>query len=142
MRKLACVCAVLGALVAIGSETPALAATGQCFDAYGRPAGPPHNTDNPPYGLICSVYRQGGHCTGVQPSWAQHNCGLGPRYHGYRGSPSRHYDYGPRGDYDRRYYRQRKEQQYDPYPHRNVPGLGSCVFPDPARCYEHQNAPR
>ncbi len=91
MRKLALVTAALGALSAIPAESPAMAAVGQCFNAYGRPVGPAHNTDNPPYGLICSVYRRGGYCTGVQPSWAENNCGIGPRYH-----------YGP---YQDRYYR-------------------------------------
>jgi hypothetical protein len=100
MRKLAAAAAVLGALVAIGAEQPAVAAVGQCFDASGRPVGPPHNTDNPPYGLICSVYRRGGHCTHVQPQWAESNCGLAPRYRyrdnryddGYRRYRRRDYD--------------------------------------------------
>ena len=80
MKKLATVTAALVALFAIGAESPANAAMGQCFDAYGRPVGPPHNTDNPPYGLICSVYRRGGRCTHVQDGWAISNCGLAPRY--------------------------------------------------------------
>jgi hypothetical protein len=83
----------------LGVESPAIAATGQCFDAYGRPVGPPHNTDNPPYGLICSVYRRGGTCTHVQEQWAQSNCGLAPRYR-YR--DDRYRDDYPR--YRRRYY--------------------------------------
>ena len=93
MKKIAWVTAALGALMAIGAESPAMAAVGQCFDARGRPFGPPHNTDNPPYGMICDAYRRGGYCTGVQPSWAQNNCGFRPRY-----------NYGPYYDRDR-YYR-------------------------------------
>src|SRR5262245_14195725 len=102
MKKLAYVTAVLGALAALGAaQSPAAAAVGQCFDAYGRPAGPPHNTDNPPYGLICSVYRAGGSCTHVQPGWAESNCGYAPRYshydgRGYYDAPQyspRHYNY-------------------------------------------------
>lgn len=95
MRTLASMTAALGLLGAIAAVNPAAAATGQCFDAYGRPVGPPHDTDNPPYGLICSVYRQGGQCTHVQPQWAYSNCGIAPRY-GYR----RQYDHGRRYDYD------------------------------------------
>src|SRR5690349_21172844 len=83
MRKLACLAAALGALFVAGAESPAFAAMGQCFDAYGRPVGAPHNTDNPPYAFICSVYRRGGQCTSVQPGWAESNCGFGPRYYRY-----------------------------------------------------------
>jgi hypothetical protein len=99
MRKLACLAAALGALVVIGAESPAFAAMGQCFDAYGRPVGPPHNTDNPPYGFICSVYRRGGQCTHVQPTWAENNCGLAPRYR-YRDDRYRYRDDYRRGRYD------------------------------------------
>ena len=97
MKTLACVTVALGMFGAIAAVNPAAAATGQCFDAYGRPVGPPHDTDNPPYGLICSVYRQGGQCTHVQYSWAVGNCGLAPRHQGYR----EHYDYAPRPSYRR-----------------------------------------
>jgi hypothetical protein len=72
---------------------------GQCFDGYGRPIGGPYNTDNPPYGMICSAFRRGGSCTGVQASWAESNCGLAPRYR-YR--DDRYRDDYPR--YRRRYY--------------------------------------
>jgi hypothetical protein len=111
MKKLATLTAVLaavGALGAMGAPSPAMAAMGQCFDAYGRPAGPPHNTDNPPYGMICNVYRQGGQCTHVQPGWAESNCGIAPRYR-------RQYEYNPRYNYNR--YdgneRQRRRQERD-----------------------------
>lgn len=99
MRKLACITAALGAAIAIGAESPAMAAVGQCFDAYGRAVGPPHDTDNPPYAMICSVYRRGGHCTHVQPQWAESNCGLAPRYR-YR------------DDRDYRDYRRRDHYRY------------------------------
>jgi len=100
MKTRVSVTAALGLLGAIATANPASAAMGQCFDAYGRPVGPPHNTDNPPYGLICSVYRQGGQCTHVQYNWAVNNCGLAPRYQGYR----EYYDYTPRPSYRSRHY--------------------------------------
>lgn len=106
MKTLACLTATLGLLGAIAAVNPAAAAAGQCFDAYGRPVGPPHNTDNPPYGLICSVYRQGGQCTHVQPQWAEANCGIGPR-HGY--SPN--HGYQPNYGYQPRY-RYQREREY------------------------------
>ena len=96
MKKLSCVTAALVALFAIGAESPANAAMGQCFDAYGRPVGPPHSTDNPPYSLICSVFAQGGQCTGVDPAWAASNCGWSPSY----------YDKG---------YQYRDDPRYKPY---------------------------
>ena len=92
MKKLACVTAALGALVMIGVGGPASAAMGQCFDAHGRPVGPPHDTDNPPYGMICSIYAQGGQCTHVQPGWAESNCAYAPRYRSQ-------YHYDPKPDY-------------------------------------------
>ena len=102
-----------GALALIGLGTPALAAMGQCYDAYGRPVGPPHNTDNPPYDLICRAYRIGGSCTHVQPGWAESNCGVGPRYPAYRASP---YTYGP-GFRERPYrYDPRDPRAYTPHP--------------------------
>jgi hypothetical protein len=116
MKTLASMTAALGLLGAIAAVNPAAAATGQCFDAYGRPVGPPHDTDHPPYGLICSVYRQGGQCTHVQPQWAYSNCGIAPR-HGYHG----HYDRYPRHrsreyDYGRRYYNRGSPVVPPPYP--------------------------
>lgn len=100
MRKLASVIASLTALAGVGAQSPADAAVGQCFDAYGRPFGPPHNTDNPPYGLICQAYRRGGHCTHVGAGWAESNCG------GLRQRPSYQY----RNDDDR--YRRRYQEHY------------------------------
>lgn len=106
MKTLATVTAALGLLGALATANPAAAGMGQCFDGYGRPMGPPYSTDNPPYGQICQVYRQGGQCTGVQPNWAANNCGFQPRYY------NRGYDYdrGPRyrsrrDDYEYRYRR-------------------------------------
>jgi len=103
MKTLAIATAALSVLGAITVANPASAATGQCFDAYGRPFGPPHNTDNPPYALLCQAYRIGGHCTHVGPGWAENTCpGVAPRS-GYRYDDdrhpryrSRHHDYGPR----------------------------------------------
>jgi hypothetical protein len=95
--------AALGLLGAIAAVNPAAAATGQCFDAYGRPVGPPHSTDNPPYALICSVYRRGGHCTHVTQQWTNSECGLTPRYQ-YR-------DYRYRDEY-RGYNRRRYYNEY------------------------------
>jgi hypothetical protein len=92
MRKLATITA---AVAALAIQSPATAAMGQCFDAYGRPYGPPHNTDNPPYAMICQAYRIGGHCTQVGAGWAESNCGIGPRYRDqgrYKSAP-RGYDY-------------------------------------------------
>jgi hypothetical protein len=105
MRKLAYAVAALAALGAIGAATPANAAVGQCFDAYGRPMGPPHDTKNPPYGLICQAYRAGGSCTHVQPRWAANNCGLnyGPRYR-YRDDYRYRRDHYDDGYRYRRYY--------------------------------------
>jgi hypothetical protein len=106
MRKLALVAAAIGLLGALGAATPSLAATGQCFDAYGRPLGPPYNTDNPPYGTFCAAFRQGGSCTGVSPSWAESNCGYSPRRY-YRDDG---YRYRNR-DYDGRRYNQDNYRQ-------------------------------
>lgn len=94
MRKLAVVTitAAIGLLGALAVATPALAAVGQCFDAYGRRVGPPHNTDNPPYAMICDVYRRGGSCTHVGAGWAESNCGYNtPRYQ-YRDDRYRYRD--------------------------------------------------
>lgn len=135
MRKLLWAAAAMGALGAAATGAPAFAAVGQCFDAYGRPFGPPHNTDNPPYDLICRAYAIGGSCTHVQPGWAQANCGFGPRYPRYRVSP---YTYGPgfperpRGYYPRnpRGYIQHPEPGQPPMPN---PGCGMTGQP---RCPE------
>lgn len=101
MRKLALVTvgAAIGLLGAVAVETPAFAGVGQCFDAYGRALGPPYNTDNPPYGMFCSAYRQGGSCTGVPPTWAENNCGYTPRYRNYRDDRYRYRDDGYRYRY-------------------------------------------
>lgn len=104
MKTIAIATAALSVLGAIAVANPASAATGQCFDAYGRPFGPPHNTDHPPYALLCQAFRIGGHCTHVPQQWAESNCGLAPRY-GYRNDDddghrphyrSRQYDHSPR----------------------------------------------
>jgi hypothetical protein len=105
MKTIAIATAALSVLGAIAVATPASAAVGQCFDAYGRPLGPPHNTDNPPYALLCQAYRIGGHCTHVGAGWAESTCpGMAPRY-GYRNYHddgyrpryrSRQYDHSPR----------------------------------------------
>ncbi|HEY7608383.1 MAG TPA: hypothetical protein VIF14_04055 [Alphaproteobacteria bacterium] len=141
MRKIGCAAIMLGALAVAGAESSAFAAMGQCYDAYGRPVGPPHNTDNPPYDLICRVYRIGGSCTHVQPAWAENNCGPGPRYPLYRRSP---YTYGPGFPERPRYYHPgypSPAQPYQQYPHTGTPGMGSCPFPDIERCHEGQRAP-
>ncbi|HEY7609380.1 MAG TPA: hypothetical protein VIF14_09125 [Alphaproteobacteria bacterium] len=139
MKKLATVTAALVALFAIGAESPANAALGQCFDAYGRPVGPPHSTDNPPYGLICSVYAQGGQCTHVQPGWAENNCGVAPRYS--RGYPQYNYNRDYRYDYGRRHSRGatpqerelRRLQRVDPQPNPAYPPLPDRGQPNNAR---------
>jgi hypothetical protein len=53
--------AALAAL--LGSAAPALAATGQCYDAYGRPVGSPYNAYYPNRALIDWVIARGGTCT-------------------------------------------------------------------------------
>jgi hypothetical protein len=67
--------AALAALLA--SAAPALAATGQCYDAYGRPIGGPFDTFNPNRAFIDSVIARGGTCT------VSETPGYAPRY-GYR----------------------------------------------------------
>ncbi len=99
MRSFAALAAV-AAIAMIGAESPAHAAMGQCFDGAGRTVGGPYNTDNPPYGVICSAFQRGGYCTGVQPSWAENNCGYTPRYR-YRDDGYRYRDEDWR--YRRRY---------------------------------------
>jgi hypothetical protein len=100
MRKLAYLTAALGAAIAIGAESPATAAVGQCFDASGRPFGPPHDTDNPPYARMCEAYRRGGYCTHVGAGWAESTCDWGRRQR-YRYRDDRYQDDYPR--YRRRY---------------------------------------
>ena len=79
--------------------------------------GPPHSTDNPPYGLICSVYRQGGQCTHVQPQWAAANCGFAPRY-GY----NQRHGYQPRAfDHEPRYRYRREERRVYPFVGEDAP---------------------
>jgi hypothetical protein len=123
--------AILGLFGAIAAVNPAAAATGQCFDAYGRPVGPPHNTDNPPYGLICSVYRQGGQCTHVQPQWAYSNCGIAPRhrYHGY-------YDRHPR--HRSREHERHRSREYDQGQRHYNRGSPVTPWGYPAPQYEQQ----
>jgi hypothetical protein len=139
MKKLATVTAVLAALGAMGSQSPAMAAVGQCFDGSGRPYGPPQNTDNPNYGLICQAYRVGGHCTHVGGDWAQSNCGIGPRYNRGQYQQPRYYD-SPRYQYDkpRRHddiTPRRRDFQDSGRRYQNpTPGMASCPYPDPARC--------
>lgn len=53
--------AVLAALLV--PAAPALAATGQCYDAYGRPVGGPFDTFNPDRAFIDWVVARGGTCT-------------------------------------------------------------------------------
>jgi len=53
--------AILASLLA--AATPALAATGQCYDAYGRPVGGPFDTFNPNRAFIDWVIARGGTCT-------------------------------------------------------------------------------
>jgi hypothetical protein len=125
MKKLATVTAVLAALGAIGAQAPANAAVGQCFDGYGRPYGPPQNTDNPNYGMICQAYRMGGHCTHVGGSWAESNCGIGPR---------RSYDPGPRY-YQPRHYNERprgeRRGRNNTYPHPDASDNPAIPAPTP-----------
>jgi hypothetical protein len=100
MRKLACLVAAVSAAGAIAAATPASAAVGQCYDATGRPFGPPHNTDNPPYRMICQAYLRGGWCTHVQPGWARNTC---PQIlPGYYSAPRYQYR-------ERQYYRDRRD---------------------------------
>jgi len=118
MKTIAIATAALSVLGAIAVANPASAATGQCFDAYGRPFGPPHNTDNPPYALLCQAYRIGGHCTHVGPGWAEGACpGMAPRY-GYRNYDDDGYRARYRSrQYDDDGYRPRyRSRQYDHSP--------------------------
>ncbi len=129
MKKLAIVTAALGAVALLGVGTPANAAMGQCFDAYGRPVGPPHNTDNPPYSLICSVYAQGGYCTHVGPGWAENSCGYTPRYYEYKPD----YSYAPYYGYKPEYGHKQQYKYYN-YKHQTKPNN------DPSKYQKHPQA--
>jgi hypothetical protein len=103
MKTLATMTAALGFLGAIGATNPAAAAPAQCFDAYGRPYGPPYDSSHPNYAMICQAFRIGGHCLHVDPQWAVNSCGLSPRGN---------YDRG-RYDYDSRPRQRSRRQDYD-----------------------------
>jgi hypothetical protein len=59
MRILASAAVIAALLV---PTAPALAGTGQCYDAYGRPVGGPFDTFNPNRAFIDSVIARGGRC--------------------------------------------------------------------------------
>jgi hypothetical protein len=63
MRILSASAALAAALGLSAMAAPAAAATGQCFDAYGRPVGAPFNTLYPNRGFIDAVIARGGTCT-------------------------------------------------------------------------------
>jgi hypothetical protein len=76
------------ALVALlAAAAPALAATGQCYDASGRPVGAPFDTFNPNRAFIDWVTARGGTCTVSGDPGA-----YGPRY----AAPGYGYPYGYR----------------------------------------------
>ena len=129
MKTLATMTAALGLLGALGAANPAAAAMGQCFDAYGRPYGPPHSTDNPPYGKICQAYRVGGHCTGVEPQWVASNCGFRPR--GYENRGYYYNDPDGRPDYRSRRYDHERNQPYYPPRYQFSPGMTYPNSPQP-----------
>lgn len=62
LRKFVIAAGLIGAMGAAGS---AIAGTGQCYDAYGRPVGPVYDTDRPNYAFLDAVVRRGGTCTGM-----------------------------------------------------------------------------
>lgn len=124
MKTLAAVTTALGLLGVIAAANPAAAAMGQCFDAYGRPFGPPHSTDNPPYGMMCQAYRVGGHCTHVDPGWAEANCGVAPRRYYYDKPEYR----SRRNDQDWRY---RNDWQYPGRSYEFSPGSRYESHPQP-----------
>ncbi len=62
---------------------PALAATGQCYDAYGRPVGGPFDTYRPNRAFIDSVIARGGNCTVAEAPAAPPSYAPPPSY-GYR----------------------------------------------------------
>jgi hypothetical protein len=111
MKSLATVTAALGLLGAVGAMNPAAAAPAQCFDAYGRPYGPPYDSSHPNYAMICQAFRMGGHCLHVDPQWAVNSCGLnrGSYYNrGHYERDSRPNYRSRRHDYDRRHRGDRK----------------------------------
>jgi hypothetical protein len=68
---------------------PASAATGQCYDAYGRPVGGPFDTFNPNRAFIDSVIARGGNCTVVAaPGYPS-----APGYQGAYPAPGYGYQY-------------------------------------------------
>ena len=69
MRSFVLATAFVGAVV---SAAPALAAVGQCYDAYGRPVGPAYDTNYPNHALMQSVMRSGGACVAVNPGPGQY----------------------------------------------------------------------
>ena len=131
MKKLAIAAVLAGTF---GLAAPALAGPGQCYDHYGRPVGPVYDTDNPNYGFINSVIRNGGSCTGVQPG-----------YNPYQ-RRSYQYDYGPRYDYDRGDRRDRRRYDRDDSQQRTFPNRQQqpslvapnhkpgCPFEDKSKC--------
>lgn len=68
MRSFAFATALVGTVV---SAAPALAAVGQCYDAYGRPVGHAYDTNYPNYTFMQSVMRSGGACVAVNPGAGQ-----------------------------------------------------------------------
>jgi hypothetical protein len=123
MKKLAIAAVLAGSF---GLVAPALAGPGQCYDHYGRPVGPVYDTDNPNYGFINSVIRNGGSCTGVQSG-----------YNPYR-NRSPNYNYGPRyDDHDRSRRRQDRDDArrtyQNQYPPSFAPNLG-CPYGDQSKC--------
>ena len=79
------------ALLAAGAATPAMAATGQCYDAYGRPVGGPFDTFNPNRAFIDSVIARGGRCVVYEtPAYAP---GYGYQYRDPNDPGGRHADW-------------------------------------------------
>ncbi len=89
----AALAALLG--VAAMSSTPAAAATGQCYDAYGRPVGAPFDTFYPNRAFIDSVIARGGTCTVSGPGTYAPRPGA-YRYPGYYYQPDPGNDPGGR----------------------------------------------
>ena len=92
MRILASAAVIAALLV---PTAPALAGTGQCYDAYGRPVGGPFDTFNPNRAFIDSVIARGGRCQvyatqGAYPPPAYAPApGYAPGYgYQYRGDPN------------------------------------------------------
>jgi hypothetical protein len=82
MRSLT-ISALLAALLV--PAAPALAATGQCHDVYGRPVGGPFDTFNPDRAFIDAVIARGGTCTvsGDPGAYAPRGAAPAPGY-GFR----------------------------------------------------------